>query len=153
MEQSRREALLVGLATALMAEGTAMAQERGMGHGAPGTMRVFHVYATPDGQSHLSVVPVASVRKDIPVVSVTAASFSAAVEDWHHAPFKTFVLNTTGRNEAEVSDGTKQAIGPGDLVYLEDLTGKGHLTRLLTPGACLFIRVPDDFDFLAWAHG
>ena len=89
-----------------------------MGHGAPGTMRVFHVYATPDGQSHLSVVPVASVRKDIPVISVTAASFSAAVEDWHHGKFRTFESTppaVTRRRcpRHQASD------GPGDLVYRE----------------------------------
>jgi hypothetical protein len=38
------------------------------------------------------------------------------------------------------------------LVYLEDLSGKGHLTHLLTPGACLFLRVAEDFNLLAWAR-
>ena len=36
-------------------------------------------------------------------------------------------------------------------LFLEDRTGKGHITRLLTPVANIFIRMEDDFDFLAWA--
>jgi hypothetical protein len=67
------------------------------------------------------------------------------------APAKTFTINVVGDIEGEVSDGTKVRIGKGDLVYLEDRTGKGHVTRLLTPVANIFIRMEDDFDFLAWA--
>ena len=74
-----------------------------------------------------------------------------AREDWHKAPAKTFTINVVGDIEGEVSDGTKVRIGKGDLVYLEDLTGKGHVTRLLTPVANLFIRMKPDFDFLKWA--
>ena len=44
-------------------------------------------------------------------------------------------------------------IGKGDLVYLEDLTGKGHVTRPLTDVSNLFILMPADFDLLEWAGG
>ena len=46
---------------------------------------------------------------------------------------------------------SQTVIEAGDLVYLEDRTGKGHITRLLTPVANIFIRMEDDFDLLAWA--
>jgi len=55
--------------------------------------------------------------------------------------------------EVELSDGTKRRIGPGDLVLLEDTTGKGHVTRLVSPVTCLFIRVADNFDVKKWAAG
>jgi hypothetical protein len=74
------------------------------------------------------------------------------VEDWHKAPAKTFTINVVGDIEAEVGDGNRVKIGKGDLVYLEDLAGKGHVTRLLTPVANLFIRMKPDFDFLEWAN-
>ena len=43
----------------------------------------------------------------------------------------------------------------GDLVYLEDTTGKGHVTRLGGAVTNLFIPVQPDFDVLAWVerHG
>ena len=40
-----------------------------------------------------------------------------------------------------------------DLVFLEDLTGKGHVTRALGPITNVFLHVPADFDVVAWAAG
>ena len=85
------------------------------------------------------------------LVDGIATSIAQGTEDWHKAPAKTFTINVVGDIEGEVGDGTRVKIGKGDLVYLEDLTGKGHVTRLLTPVANLFIRMKPDFDFLAWA--
>ena len=59
----------------------------------------------------------------------------------------------TGTLEVEISDGSRQRIGRGDLVFLEDTTGKGHVTRVLTPVTNLLIHVPQDWDMLSWANG
>jgi hypothetical protein len=58
----------------------------------------------------------------------------------------------TGTLEVEISDGTRHRIGQ-DLVFLEDITGKGHVTRVLSPVTNLFIQVPQDWDMLRWARG
>ena len=42
------------------------------------------------------------------------------------------------------------AIGTGDLVYLEDTRGKGHVTRLRGSVTNLFLPVGPDFDVVAW---
>ena len=73
--------------------------------------------------------------------------------DWHPAPRRQFAINMTGDLEVEISDGTRHRIGQGDLVYLEDVTGKGHVTRVLTPVTNLFIHVPQNWNMLAWAQG
>jgi hypothetical protein len=70
----------------------------------------------------------------------------------HTAPRKQFFINMTGELEVELSYGRRQAIGQGDLVYLEDVTGKGHITRVTSPVTNLFIHVPQDWDMLAWAN-
>ena len=147
MEPTRREALALGAAAPLL---LAAGKEVGPPPTGP-AIRLFRIYATPDGESHIERIEMKGGRKPLPVASVLVASFAASVEDWHTAPFKTFTINTTGNLEVQLSDGTRQAIGPGDLVYLEDVTGKGHITRLLTPGGNLFLRMPDDFDVKAWA--
>ena len=152
METDRRSALLLGaFAPLLLADATAPA-----GTPPPGprnAARIFRLHAGPDGETHIDPVPIAASFKPLPVASVLFASFASGVEDWHNAPFKTFTINMAGRIEAQSSDGTKQAIGPGDLIYLEDVHGKGHITRLLTQGANLYLRMPDDFDVVAWAAG
>ncbi len=149
MDATRRDALAIATAPFLLAAAPAA----GPPAGPPGAVRILRIFAGADGISHGERVALAAPAKPLPVASVLAAGFGPAVEDWHHAPFKTFTINLAGRIEAETSDGERHAIGPGDLVYLEDFTGRGHLTRLLTPGASLYLRMADDFDLLAWARG
>ena len=151
MLANRREAFVIG-ATALIASGAVAAETAGPNRGPAGAMRIFRVFASADGESHIEQLAVASTRKSLPVQEVLATSLGKGVEDWHHAPFRTFTINTAGQIKVELSDGSSQHIGPGDLVFLEDRSGKGHLTRLLTDGAALFLRMADDFDVVAWAR-
>ena len=51
--------------------------------------------------------------------------------DWHPAPRKQWWVQFTGQLEVEVSDGAIRRFGPGDLAILEDVNGKGHLTRVI----------------------
>ena len=150
METSRRNAIVGGVAlTALLA-----AKAGAQAGGPKGTgMTIIHIYAGKDGVSHVQRVPVIGLPKPLPATEVRANAIATGVEDWHQAPRKLFTINTSGDIQAEVSDGTRVAIGKGDLVFLEDTTGKGHITRLLSDVSHLFIMMPDDFDFLAWAGG
>jgi hypothetical protein len=115
--------------------------------------KVLHVYATPDGESHLEVLEVAPTAGKLPLSGLRAISYKPNKVDWHHAPTPQFAINLTGDLQVEVSDGEKRKIGPGDLVFLEDTQGKGHITRLLGPVTALFIQPADGFDIRAWAKG
>ena len=115
--------------------------------------KVFHVYATPDGESHLEVLSVAPTAGTLPLTGLRAVSYNPNKVDWHHAPQPQFAINLTGNLQVEVSDGSTRKIGPGDLVFLEDTHGKGHITRLLGPVTALFIKAADGFDIRAWAKG
>ncbi len=42
--------------------------------------------------------------------------------------------------------------GPRHLVFLEDIAGRGHVTRALSPIANLFIHVADSVDVVACAR-
>jgi hypothetical protein len=129
---------------------------------APGTAtspvhdaKVVHVYATPEGGSHVEELAISPDAKPIPVTRMTAGAYrgsGARAPDWHNVPRKQFAINMTGELEVELSDGTRRKIG-SDLVFLEDTTGKGHITRALGPITNVFIQVPDDFDIVAWAKG
>ena len=147
MNVSRRQAVTLGaIAPLALAESAAAA--------IPAGTRIFHVYALPDGRSHIEKLPAPTTRnKPLPVAQVLMTTIEQGTEDWHNAPFKTFTLNLTGNIRAEMSDGSSEAIGPGDLVYLEDTGGKGHVTHLLTRVTCLFLRMPEDFDLRAWLKG
>ncbi len=115
--------------------------------------RLLHVYATADGESHIEEISVAPAAGTLPLTGLRAISYQPNKVNWHLAPQPQFAINLTGNLQVETSDGDKRKVGPGDLVYLEDTHGKGHITRLLSPVTALFIRPVDGFDLKAWAKG
>jgi hypothetical protein len=161
MERSRREVLAgATLMTALMGVGAraTAAEERPVTPQSarqctPGMLEVIRVTATPDGKSRYERVSVLGSPAALPIAEVRMGCISQGVEDWHTAPRKLFTINVSGDIRGDFADGTSVPIGKGDLVYLEDTTGKGHVTNLLTPVANIFIVVENDFDFDAWAKG
>jgi hypothetical protein len=151
----RRELLALAGIASIAAPSIALAQNSGVELKA----RLIHIYATPDGESHHQVVEIANTAGEIPVTAMTARAYArspaaaASAADWHTAPRRQFAINMTGSLEVEISDGSRHLIGQGDLVFLEDITGKGHVTRVQTPVTNLFIHVQQDWDMLAWARG
>ena len=51
--------------------------------------------------------------------------------DWHPAPRRQYYVQTTGELEVQVSDGEIRRFHPGDVVLVEDVTGRGHTTRVI----------------------
>jgi quercetin dioxygenase-like cupin family protein len=148
----RRDVLAMGGIAALMAGSKALAQSGQ----AQVQARLIRVYATPDGKSHIEDLVIAPDAGPVPISRMTAGVYGGSgtrSPDWHNAPRKQFAINMTGALEVEITDGTRRKIGAGDLVFLEDTTGQGHVTRPLGPITNLFLHVPDDFDVVAWSRG
>jgi hypothetical protein len=149
----RRDVLALGGVACLLGATRAAAQA-----GAPAgakDAKVVRIYATADQGSRVEELTVAPNAKPIPVTKMTASAYRGSgtrAPDWHNAPRKQFAINMSGELEVELTDGTRRKIG-SDLVFLEDTTGKGHVTRPLGPITNVFIHVPDDFDVVAWAKG
>ena len=51
--------------------------------------------------------------------------------DWHNAPRRQYVITLEGEMEIGLGDGTVHRFGPGHVTLAEDLTGKGHTTRVV----------------------
>ena len=64
------------------------------------------------------------------------------VLDWHCAPRRQYSISLSGTAEIEVGDGTVARIGPGDVVLAEDLTGQGHITRVVGDQPRFYAIVP-----------
>jgi hypothetical protein len=81
--------------------------------------------------SHTNPDPEALVA--LPLRGATGATFlylkRAAVEDWHRAPRRMYLIAVQGMSEVTVSDGEVRRFGLGSIVLMDDLTGKGHITR------------------------
>jgi hypothetical protein len=147
----RRDLLTVGGAALLLGGARAFAQSGAVVNEA----KVVRIYATADGGSRVEELTISPNAKPIDITRMTAAAYrgsGATAPDWHTAPRKQFAINMTGELEVELTDGSRRKIG-SDLVFLEDLTGKGHVTRALGPITNVFLHVPDDFDVVAWAAG
>ncbi len=48
---------------------------------------------------------------------------------WHHAPRQLYFFQSSGQLEIEVSDGHKRRFQAGSVIFVDDLTGDGHVTR------------------------
>lgn len=54
--------------------------------------------------------------------------------DWHPAPFRQLHFYLAGEVEAETSDGEVRRFKQGDIVLVEDTSGKGHRSRNIGTG-------------------
>jgi uncharacterized cupin superfamily protein len=63
--------------------------------------------------------------------------------DWHCAPRKQYILLLDGEIEIETSDGDMRRFRGGDILLVEDTTGKGHRTRSVDhkPRRSVFVAV------------
>ena len=77
--------------------------------------------------------------------ATTATLFSAPpgyFGDWHTAIRKQFLFHLSGISEIVVSDGETRRFRPGDIVLVEDTTGKGHTARSVGDEDILILAVP-----------
>jgi quercetin dioxygenase-like cupin family protein len=106
--------------------------------------KIWRVYSGKDGQSHIEEVELAmkpfvdvegAYGEASPTQTATGSTFRVFppgyVLDWHCAPRRQYSISLSGVAEIEVGDGTVARIGPGDVVLAEDLTGQGHVTRVV----------------------
>jgi quercetin dioxygenase-like cupin family protein len=117
--------------------------------------KFWRVYSGADGQSHvaeleLSLKPFVDVegahgQSSAPhaasgiVFRVAPAGY---VLDWHCAPRRQHSISLSGTAEIEVGDGTVVRVEPGDVVLAEDLTGRGHVTRVVGSEPRCYAIVP-----------
>ena len=117
--------------------------------------KFWRVYSGPDGRSHLAELPLAmkpftdtegAHGETSPMHGATGIAFRVAppgyVLDWHCAPRRQYSISLSGTAEIEVGDGTKARVGAGDVVLAEDLTGQGHITRVVGDQPRVYALVP-----------
>lgn len=51
--------------------------------------------------------------------------------DWHPAPKRQFFCCLKGQLEITAGDGEIRRFNPGDVFLLEDISGRGHVTRVI----------------------
>ncbi|HQR25344.1 MAG TPA: cupin domain-containing protein [Steroidobacteraceae bacterium] len=74
-------------------------------------------------------------RMTDPIMVSTLVTYSApagAGATWHTAPQPYICIVLSGEGEVVASDGTTRRLVPGDVMFFDDVTGKGHITRAIT---------------------
>ena len=106
--------------------------------------KIWRIYSGSDGRSHVAELPLdmrpfvdtEGAHGEATAMQPTAGiifrvSPPGYVLDWHCAPRRQYAISLSGMAEIEVGDGTVVRVSPGDVVLAEDLTGQGHITRVV----------------------
>jgi hypothetical protein len=100
-------------------------------------MRIHNLYADADGESHFRDIevewahdlPGGKLSARLPATGVifreTAGDYDL---DWHRAPRRQYIVNLDAGVKITASDGESRLIGVGEVILVEDTTGKGHLS-------------------------
>jgi quercetin dioxygenase-like cupin family protein len=59
-----------------------------------------------------------------------------------HPPKVQFLICLKGHLEVTASNGDKRTFGPGDSILMEDISGKGHRTRVKGTDDCIAAVIP-----------
>jgi quercetin dioxygenase-like cupin family protein len=75
------------------------------------------------------------------VTTMCVIAFRAGTEaPAHNAPQPYVCIILSGDGEVVTSDGEARRFHPGDVLFCDDLTGKGHVTRALTDLVLAFVN-------------
>ena len=123
-------------------------------------MKVLRIFSDADGIARIEwrEVPLqrdAQGRATSPAFSARQFFFRETppghVHGRHRAPQRQLIFVTRGVGEIELEDGSRSRFEPGDLIFAENTTGQGHVTRTLEGIRGFFhVTVPDDFAITDW---
>jgi hypothetical protein len=115
-------------------------------------VRCIRLYADAEGESHFdnTEIPLNSVDfappappLDVSEVKEAKYGFLSAPAgwfgDWHPAPQRQVMCLLSGVLEVGVSDGETRRIEPGTVALVEDTTGVGHTSRVVSVDPVLMI--------------
>jgi hypothetical protein len=114
---------------------------------------ITRVYSDSNGESHFENIQIplneaGSIGRLSEVLPANGIVFRevAPSYDWnfHTAPQKQYIVLLDGEIEIETSLGEKRTFNAGEILLVEDTTGKGHKTRNIQPiiRKSIFIALP-----------
>jgi hypothetical protein len=113
------------------------------------------IYAGPDGESHFAEAeielaevvyappaPPFLVSELFPVSAIAVTTIPAGWHgDWHPTPRLQWWFHMAGELELHTSDGGIRRFGPGSIIRVEDLTGRGHTTTVISAEPVVGVHV------------
>jgi hypothetical protein len=122
-------------------------------------MAYTRLYATEDSQSHFEQVEFDLALTDYapPAPPLELSAMTGAKEcrfmrapagwqsDWHPSTARNLFVVLSGEWEVTASDGESRRFSTGDVLLVEDTTGRGHTSRVLseTESVAVLIRLDE----------
>jgi quercetin dioxygenase-like cupin family protein len=115
-------------------------------------MRIHNLYVDEQGETHFRDIEVEFVEETrsgklsrrLPATGIIFREVPPTYDlDWHPAPRRQYIINLDGGVQITASDGESRVIGAGEVVLVEDTTGKGHLSKAVggTMRHCIFVPI------------
>ena len=101
-------------------------------------MKLIRMYTGPDQRSHLEELPLGLNRESGTVESAVLRTLggranirvsTGTMPDLHPAPRNQYLVVLEGDLDVIMGDGQRMAVGPGDVIQVEDTSGEGHILR------------------------
>lgn len=121
-------------------------------------MRHTRLYSDAAGESHFADVsvdvepvdfappaPPLNMAQPVPAVRMISCGLPRGwIGDWHPTPQRQYWVQLSGELDVEVSDGEVRRFRAGGVLLLEDVSGRGHLTRVVGSAGveALFVQLP-----------
>lgn len=113
-------------------------------------MKITRLYTGSDNESHFEETEVDMTPHGADRVSALyparGVMFRVAPPhhstDFHNVPRRQYVITLSGHSEIETGDGAVRRFGPGDVMLAEDLTGRGHKTRVVGGEPRRYVFIP-----------
>ena len=118
--------------------------------------RYHRIHSDENGVSHFGDATMAFEMQDFaPPASPLGVSNALPAEsvtfihgplgwdgEWHPTPRRQWAVVLSGRVEITTGDEEVRVFGPGDVVLLDDTSGRGHLTNVVSPEGVTAMMVP-----------
>ena len=142
-----RIGFVVAVSLAVVSSASHVAAQRNV------TTTVTRLFSGADGESHAEDSEIAwrpaalrAELKESEPVKVTGAQFlrwpRGFVWAGHPASKRQYVIIVSGRGEVDVVGGKKVQLAPGRVLLAEDVTGRGHTTRVGPDEDLVMLLVP-----------
>ncbi len=101
-------------------------------------MRIHNLYTDEDGESHFRDIEIeweeernfSKYSKRMTANGIIFRETSGDYDlDWHPAPRRQYIVNLDAGAKLTASDGETRVIGAGEIILVEDIDGKGHLSQ------------------------
>ena len=115
-------------------------------------MRVHNLYVDAKGETHFRDIEIDWVEEGragklsqrLPATGIIFREVQPDYDlDWHPAPRRQYIINLDAGVKITASDGEARIIGAGEVILVEDTSGKGHLSQAVEKKIrnCIFVPV------------